>query len=96
MEVDLEMVRNVFRDVLNGRMTRDAADRWAYGVKQQFEVGSLTYSPANAEDRIWEGVMYLSGIDIMESPGVYLHSEEDIQLAMTAILDSNNDLKEWK
>jgi hypothetical protein len=87
MEVNLEMVHRVFSDVLDGRMTREAADRWAYGVKQQFEAGSLTYSPATAEDRIWEGVMYLFGIDIMESPGEYLHTDEDIRLAMIAILD---------
>ena len=41
MESDLEAVRRVFCDVLDGRMTREAADRWAYGVVQQSEAGSL-------------------------------------------------------
>lgn len=88
MEIDLETVRRVFCDVLDGRMTREAADRWAYSVVMQAETGSLRYSPGAAPDRIWEGVMYLYGIDTMESPGRYLHTEEDIRAAMTAKLGS--------
>lgn len=82
MEVNLETVRDVFHALLDGRMTREAADRWAYGVIQLSEAGSLTYSPVTAKDRIWEGVTYLYGIDIMDAPGQYLHTEEDIRLAM--------------
>ena len=88
MEIDLETVRVVFCDVLGGRMTREAADRWAYGVVQLSEAGSLTFSPVNAKDRIWEGVMYLYGIDTMEAPGQYLHTEDDIRSAMAAKLGS--------
>jgi hypothetical protein len=88
MELDLETVRQVFRDVLDGRMTRDAADRWAYGVMQLSEARSLTYSPPTAEDRIWDAVMYLYGIDLMVAPGEYLHNEEDIRLSMTEKLGS--------
>ncbi len=88
MEIDLETVRRVFCDVLDGRMTREAADRWAYGVMQQSEAGSLTFSPVTAKDRIWEGVMYLYGIDNMVAPGQYLYSEEDIRSAMAAKLGS--------
>lgn len=88
MEIDLETVRRVFCDVLDGRMTREEADRWAYGVMQQAEAGSLTYSPVTAKDRIWEGVMYLYGIDNMVAPGQYLHSEEDIRSAMATKLGS--------
>lgn len=88
MEIDLETVRRVFCDVLDGRMTREAADRWAYGVVQQSEAGSVTFSPVNAKDRIWEGVMYLYGIDTMEAPGQYLHTEEDIRSAMAVKLGS--------
>jgi len=88
VEIDLETVRRVFCDVLDGRMTREAADRWAYGVVQQSEAGSVTFSPVNAKDRIWEGVMYLYGIDTMEAPGQYLHTEEDIRSAMAVKLGS--------
>ncbi|MFN8985832.1 MAG: hypothetical protein ACK5VR_05925 [Burkholderiales bacterium] len=82
MEISLETVRSVFRDVLERRMTREAADRWAYDMMQQEEGGSLNYSPLSEKDRIWDGVMYLYGIDTMVAPGEYLHSEEDIRRAM--------------
>jgi hypothetical protein len=88
MEIDLETVRRVFCDVLDGRMTRETADRWAYSLVQQSDAGSLTYSPATAKTRIWEGIMYLYGIDIMEAPGEYLHTDEDIRMAMTVKLDN--------
>ena len=88
MEIDHEAVRRVFCDVLGGRMTREAADRWAYGVVQLSEAGSLTFSPVNAKDRIWEGVMYLYGIDTMEAPVQDLHTEDDIRSAMAAKLGS--------
>jgi hypothetical protein len=39
-------------------------------------------TPVNAKDRIWEGVMYLYGIDTMEAPEQYLHTEDDIRSAM--------------
>jgi hypothetical protein len=82
MEVDLQTVRRVFEDVLAGRMTREQADRWAYTVVQQEEAGTLVYSPAADKERIWSGVMYLYGVDIMESSGEYLHSDDDIRTAM--------------
>jgi hypothetical protein len=88
VKIDLEEVRRVFCDVLDGRMTREAADRWAYGVMQQSEAGSLTFSPMNAKDRIWEAVMFLYGIDTMEAPGQYLHTDEDIRSAMLSKLGS--------
>lgn len=86
MIVDLEAVRRVFRDVLAGRMTREAADRWAYAVVQLEEAGSVTYSPLADKERIWAGVMYLYGVDAMDAPGEYLHTDDDIMAAMKAKL----------
>ncbi|MDT4329325.1 hypothetical protein ACQE3E_07080 [Methylomonas sp. MED-D] len=82
MEITLEVVRSVFVDVLEGRMTREAADRWAYAITRESESGTLTFAPHEEMARIWAGVMYLYGIDTMEEPGEYLHTEEDIRTAM--------------
>lgn len=82
MEVTLEEVRSVFVDVLDGRMTREAADRWAYSTVRASESGTLTFVPADEKGRIWDGVMYLYGIDTKEAPGEYLHTEDDIRIAM--------------
>jgi hypothetical protein len=86
MEVDLQAIRRVFDDVLNGRMLREQADRWAYAVVQEEETGVVTYSPPGERERIWAGVMYLYGIDTKKAPNAYLHSNDDIREAMMAKL----------
>jgi hypothetical protein len=91
MEVDLHTVRQVFENVLNGRMSREQADRWAYAVVQEEETGVVTYSPPHERERIWAGVMYLYGIDAMKAPNAYLHSNDDIREAMMASLDGVGD-----
>jgi hypothetical protein len=82
MEVDLQTVRRVFEDVLNGRMSREQADRWAYAVVQEEETGVIKYWPPRARERIWAGVMYLYGIDAMKAPNAYLHSNDEIREAL--------------
>jgi hypothetical protein len=84
MEVDLQAVRRVFEDVLNGCMLREQADRWAHAVVQQEETGVVTYAPPRERERIWAGVMYLYGIDMMTAPNAYLHTNDDIRRGMTA------------
>ena len=82
MKITLKEVKKVFVDVLNGRMTREEADRWAYAVVHASESGNLVFSPKEDKKRIWDGIMYLYGIDMMENPNEYLHTEEDIRIAM--------------
>ena len=91
MELDLQAVRRVFKDVLSGRMSREQADRWAYAVVQEEETGIVKYAPPRARERIWAGVMYLYGIDAMTAPNAYLHSDDDIRDAMMARLDGVGD-----
>ena len=91
MEVELQAVRRVFEDVLDGRISREQADRWAYAVIQEEETGVVKYSPAHARERIWAGVMYLYGIDTMKAPNAYLHSNDDIRKAMMATLGGSGD-----
>lgn len=86
MEIDLNMVRQKFTDVLEGRMSREDADRWAHTILQQEELGELNCVPTSDKTRIWAGVMYLYGIDAKDSPNEYLHTDEDIRLAMNSRL----------
>lgn len=78
------MVREVFRDVLAGHMSREAADRWAYSIIQQSEAGALVFAAGVDKKKVWDGIMYLYGIDSLEAPGIYLHTDEDILAAMRA------------
>lgn len=81
MEIKLLDVEEVFRSLLEGRISREAADRWAYSVLQASEADSLIFVPAGEQEKIWRGVMYLYGIDTKDTPNSYLHSLEDIQRA---------------
>lgn len=89
--MDLEAVHAVFLDVLTGRMTREAADRWALSMMQQDEAGMLSYSPLADKERIWAGVMYLYGLDLQDASGNYLHGESDICNAMASMMGGSND-----
>jgi hypothetical protein len=91
MHVDVQTVRRVFEEVLDGSMSREQADRWAYAVILEEETGVVTYSPPGERERIWAGVMYLYGVDTMKSPGQYLHSASDIGAAMNAKFDEAAD-----
>ena len=91
MKVDLQAVHRVFEDVLNGRMSREQADRWAYAVVKEEETGIVEYTPPRARERIWAGVMYLYGIDAMKAPNAYLHSDDDIREALMANLGGASD-----
>ncbi len=82
MELTLEMVREVFRNVLANKMTREAADRWAYSIINLPEACPVSFVPEAEKTRIWNAVMYLYGIDMMDSPGEYLHTQDDIRRAM--------------
>jgi hypothetical protein len=86
MEVTVGIVGQIFEDVLNGKISREEADRWARSVMQASEVETLTFSPSRDRKRIWAGVMYLNGVDLMIAPGQYLHTEEEIRDAMIAKL----------
>ncbi|TCK36366.1 hypothetical protein B0G84_5363 [Paraburkholderia sp. BL8N3] len=88
MKIDVQSVRRVFEEMLAGRMSREEADRWAYLVMQQEEAGTLIYLPSSDKERIWSGVTYLYGVDLMESPDEYLHTDEDIRTAMSMKLGS--------
>ncbi len=82
MEVTLEEVKKIFLDVLEDRITREEADRWAYTIVRANEIDNVTFLPQEDIKLIWAGVMYLYGIDIKESPNEYLHSKEDIWVAL--------------
>ena len=96
MEIDLQIVRQIFDDLLSNRMSREQANCWAYSVIQHDEAGDLTYSSVAEKRKVWAGVMYLYGVDMMRSPGKYLHTDEDIKLAMEDKLGGSEDALKLK
>lgn len=86
MKIDLQTVRQMFEDVLSGRISREEADVWAYSFVKEDEAENLIYVPDSDRERIFAGIMYLYGVDLKDSPNSYLHSESDIRKAMEECL----------
>ncbi len=86
MQLTVAMVSDVFEKVLDGRMTREQANRWAYDVMLKDDDGIVEFSPAAEEDRIWAGVNWLLGADLEIAPRQYFHPEDDIREAWTDML----------
>lgn len=83
MNISRKDVRAIFHAVLDGSMSRDAADRWAHSIMKQQEAGTLNYIPVSAGQCIWDAVMFLNGIDLKHCQGgEFLESMESIEDAM--------------
>ncbi|MDP0483756.1 hypothetical protein [Bacillus subtilis] len=62
---------NKIKSVLNGQTTREEVSDWA---------GTYVYAddPEVEDDRVWDMLILLSGIDLKDSPETYLHSTDDL------------------
>ncbi len=62
---------NKIKSVLNGQTTREEVSDWA---------GTYVYADDSeaADDRVWDMLILLSGIDLKDSPETYLHSTDDL------------------
>ncbi len=57
--------------LLIGKTTREEVAKWA---------GTYVYAddPEIEDDRVWDMLILLSGIDLKDSPETYLHSTDDL------------------
>lgn len=46
---------------------------------QANEIGELELDPSEDRSKIFSGLTYLLGVDLLESPGVYFHSIQNIK-----------------
>lgn len=79
MELSRSDIQNVFQDLIEGRISREDADRWAYARMQAFDSNDLSFNPKVDEELLWDAVQYLYGIDTKLSPEEYMHSIDDIE-----------------
>ncbi|MFG3255421.1 hypothetical protein [Streptomyces sp. NPDC048172] len=75
---DLDRVESCFVALLEGRISRDAADRWAayWAGKDVHDDGS----PVEWDEPTWWALGLLHGIDLRPGPGEpYLHDDEQLR-----------------
>lgn len=87
MQISFDNVANWFEGLLSGTKSREDADSWAWQAMQAQDSGSLEFTPATDEQRIWRGLTYLCGVDLLSAPGTYLHTADDIRTAYQRIKD---------
>lgn len=79
MQVTSDEVQELFGRLLRDELSREEADRWAHARITAFDEDRLVFLPDSDQDRIWASIQYIYGIDLMVSPGEYLHSSQDIK-----------------
>lgn len=79
MVVRLNDIQQAFDALLRNEKSRDEIDRWAAELMRANDREELLYQPPHEQERIWEAITFLNGIDL---PGNtredFLLSEEDI------------------
>ena len=76
MILSLENFLKVYESILSGQITREDADRWAYSIVKLDEIGSVRFN--GSEFFLRSHLMFVYGVDSQESPGVYIHSDDEI------------------
>ncbi|MFP7284757.1 hypothetical protein SFC15_00845 [Shouchella clausii] len=58
--------------VLKNQLTREEVTDWAseYTMQEKYDVSDM---------EVWKMLMTVSGLDLQDSPGEYLHNDDDIR-----------------
>jgi hypothetical protein len=77
-KLTIEDVKTKFLDVIQGKISLEEANDWAWNMMQIDELEQLEYESKDSEI-IFEGLGYLHGVDLQEAPGSYLHSMKNVE-----------------
>ncbi|UWU16985.1 hypothetical protein N2599_29725 (plasmid) [Rhizobium sullae] len=80
MNIDLNQIRDKFDGLCSGSASREEVARFASRAIEADDIGKLHMEKSN-EAKIWEAILYLSGVDLMDVPGEYLHTVSDFENA---------------
>ena len=88
--VNIKDVEEKFNDLICEKISREEVSNWALDMQDAEDECSLEYFPKNKEDAIWEGISYLTGVDLPDLNRKYLHCKEDFIREKNKIF-SNSD-----
>lgn len=77
MTITIHTIEEMFADLESEAKSREFVATFAAQAMKADDTGSLIMEPPSEVPRIWKAITYLSGVDIKESPGIYLHCAED-------------------
>jgi len=79
MKICLLDVQEVFKDLLNHKISRDDAEEWARKRMNALDNQDLTFDPPINEELLWKAIIYLSGVGLKISPDKYIEDEVGIK-----------------
>lgn len=77
MKVSLEEGKKALDELIQEEVSREEIASWASIRQQAEDTDELEYDPSYEEKRIWEVISYLTGVDLKNIDGSYLHSNEN-------------------
>jgi len=80
MLITIQDIHSKFDDLCQGRESRESVAEFARRAMSANDIGLLERSKDN-NDVIWRSILYLSGVDLKEYPGNYIHSLFDFEEA---------------
>lgn len=89
-EITIQEIVEVYKAILDGKISRNEADRWAWSLIQKEDNRELIYIPAELEDLIWNELGFISGIDSpaeiqLDGSYEYLFPDEQIEERLDGI-----------
>jgi len=70
----------VFLDVIQKRISFEEASNWAFKMMDMDESGSLEFDRNENRSKIFEGLSFLSGVDLQTDPETYLHTMYNVEM----------------
>ena len=76
MKISLNEIKQAFDFLIKEKKSREELASWAQKFQLAEDDGVLEYDPPSEEDKIWDGIEYLMGVDLKDIDGSYLHTIE--------------------
>ena len=77
MTASLSDISQAFDDLISGSKSREVVATWATALQQAEDARQLRCEPVSEKARIWDAILYLTGVDLKSSPTDYLHNTND-------------------
>lgn len=79
MKITLDELRKKFDELISKDISREEVSEWAHIRKNAQDKRNLEYFPKEKESLIWDGIMYLLGVDLKTDSSTYLHTTDDFK-----------------
>lgn len=76
MKTPLDEIKQAFDALITEKKSREEITSWAQKRQEAEDNDRLEYDPPSEEDKIWDGIEYLMGVDLKDTDGSYLHTIE--------------------